>query len=67
MLCNKLSNTHAFIHHHTYTHTHTLELVGMVSFITVRTISRSVTYAEVPSGALSEEYVHADSSILNAQ
>ena len=45
----------------------TLELVGMVSFITVRTISRSVTYAEVLSGALSEEYVHADSSILNAQ
>ena len=39
----------------------------MVSLITVRTISHTVTYAEVSSGALSEEYVHADSSILNAQ
>ena len=57
--------THAYMH--TRTQLYRIELVGMVSLITVRTISHTVTYAEVPSGALSEEYVHADSSTLNAQ
>ena len=65
--CLSTASIHAHTHMLTHQQSHTIELVGMVSLITVRTISHTVTYAEVPSGAPSEEYVHADSSKLNAE